>query len=319
MLGIIQFIMGHSIGLSVIGESYVSYETSGVAKIIIDGAKHIRAYGTFPHPNILAGFLLIPIFVIFGRFVSISRFREYSTNDKWLSSSWLRTEKNTTISHETNFLPKSKSVLSILLLINLAGLGVTFSRSAILGLVFGLIFYAFHVNRIKQMASIFIPTLILLITLSIPAINFLNKHSSIFSSQTLEERKVFENVSHETIYSHPLHGVGIGQFVINEYKLYPNMEGWQYQPEHNSFILIFGELGAIGFILFLLFLIYLITSSKKNMSLTDIVFYCIIISFTFILLFDHYFWDIKIGLITFALGITLSKTGLDSHFFESIS
>lgn len=58
ILGIIQVASGHSVGLSLLGESMVSTQTVGAAKVAIAGQEFLRAYGTFPHPNILAGYLV---------------------------------------------------------------------------------------------------------------------------------------------------------------------------------------------------------------------------------------------------------------------
>ncbi|MEK9151696.1 MAG: O-antigen ligase family protein [Patescibacteria group bacterium] len=60
---ILQFISQKSIGLSVLKESIFSVYDPGVAKIIINGDVFIRAYGLFPHPNILGGFLAISLLV----------------------------------------------------------------------------------------------------------------------------------------------------------------------------------------------------------------------------------------------------------------
>ncbi len=43
------------------GESTVYPHLPGIAKIVVDNEKFIRAYGTFPHPNLLGGFLIISI------------------------------------------------------------------------------------------------------------------------------------------------------------------------------------------------------------------------------------------------------------------
>jgi hypothetical protein len=61
IIGIFQFMTQGSIGLGWIGESLISPETSGVAKFNLGSHTLIRAYGTFPHPNIFAGFLMSAI------------------------------------------------------------------------------------------------------------------------------------------------------------------------------------------------------------------------------------------------------------------
>lgn len=61
LIGIGQFLLQHSVGLFWLRESLIGPDIPGVAKIIIGGQKYIRIYGLFPHPNILAGFLLLSI------------------------------------------------------------------------------------------------------------------------------------------------------------------------------------------------------------------------------------------------------------------
>ena len=43
------------------GESTVYPHLPGIAKMVMDNEKFIRAYGTFPHPNLLGGFLILSI------------------------------------------------------------------------------------------------------------------------------------------------------------------------------------------------------------------------------------------------------------------
>lgn len=64
LIGGIQVITQKSIGLKLLGESLVSPETLGVAKINLFGETFIRAYGTFPHANILAGYALIALVLL---------------------------------------------------------------------------------------------------------------------------------------------------------------------------------------------------------------------------------------------------------------
>ncbi|MCK4891800.1 MAG: hypothetical protein KAS78_03980, partial [Candidatus Pacebacteria bacterium] len=63
LIAIYQFIAQHSVFTSPIlakitGESIIGPQIPGVAKVLVDGDKIVRAYGAFPHPNILGGFLI---------------------------------------------------------------------------------------------------------------------------------------------------------------------------------------------------------------------------------------------------------------------
>jgi O-antigen ligase len=59
VLGVIQFKRGSSLGLSFLGESQVVSGMAGSSFVELSGEVFLRAYGTFPHPNVLGGFLLV--------------------------------------------------------------------------------------------------------------------------------------------------------------------------------------------------------------------------------------------------------------------
>lgn len=63
ILGILQFLKGSSLGLYFLGESNVVSGMLGSSYIDIQGESYLRAYGTFPHPNILAGWFILMFFI----------------------------------------------------------------------------------------------------------------------------------------------------------------------------------------------------------------------------------------------------------------
>jgi len=309
LLGIAQFIHNGSLGLHFLGESIIGPNIDGVAKIIISSEKHVRAYGTFPHPNILAGFLLVPLFILIAELISrkLPFLRKKQTG--------LISRQ---VSHETFLSYFPGWILSTALLLTLLGFGLTFSRSAFLGLFIGLASYfvwiAFSWRSIKVSKIIFkfLPLFILIVAL---AIIILINNTSFFSNQSLEERQLYQIVSYETISGHPIMGVGIGQFILNEYNINPKLESWRYQPVHNIYLLVFSELGIIGLILLLLWIFSILEwGSNKNRNtdllLTRILYCCIILSFLIISPFDHYFWDIKLGTFIFALPLIILSAEL---------
>jgi O-antigen ligase len=291
---IAQFIHNESLGIQFLGESVFGSETSGIAKIIIEGEKHVRAYGTLPHPNILAGFLMIPIFILCYELLM-----RYS----------LIAKSNINVSRGT-ILQKIPSWLAIIFLIFIIiAFILTFSRSAYISLLIGLLILIIFLKKHLQINTLFLFSLIFaMFTLSmIVYLNPVLRNSiSIFSQQSLKERKVFNNVARETISAHPLIGVGLGQFVVEEFIKHPAREGWQYQPAHNIYLQIFCELGCIGLIEFLIIIIMFFgqgmgRKASFRTALTCSVFCCIALCFLLIALFDHYFWDLKIGMIMFTI------------------
>lgn len=293
IIGIAQFIHNKSLGIRWLGESFLGPNVDGVAKIMIAGEKHVRAYGTLPHPNILAAYLLIPIFILLTILINGAHYERHLSN------------KVSRVTFDF-MLPKWLSL--ILLIIITTGFCLTFSRSAFLSLSIGIIIYLLRqkhfLNRINYRALIFFLPIILITFYLVHSLNIV----SIFSKQSLSERNIFQNVARETISSNPIAGLGIGQFVYHEYINNPSLAGWQFQPVHNTYLLIVSEIGIIGLIIFLAWILSVIEQGRirsLNISgnLTSPVFCCIMISFLIILIFDHYFWDIKVASIIFTIPI----------------
>jgi hypothetical protein len=324
LLGIAQFVQNSSLGFRFLGESILGSNIEGVAKIIISNEKHIRAYGTFPHPNILAGFLIIPLFLLLREIISRRLIPLYKgetergsgTNFHNLTPnlSLLRRGRLNNVSHETFLWFIPRSALIVILLITGIGFGLTFSRSAFLGLFVGLATYFFWIIfpwRSFKKSKVNFRYLVLPILVSSLIIIILMNKTSFFSNQSLQERQLYEIVSYETISNHPLRGVGAGQTVINTYYAHPNLKSWQYQPVHNIYLLMFSELGISGFVFFLLWIFSIMNwvNGEKNGSarvlLTNIVFYCMVFSFLIISLFDHYFWDIRQGTVIFVIPLII--------------
>jgi len=61
IIGILQFKNGSSLGLNFLGESQVVSGMQGSSFVTLGGEVFLRAYGTFPHPNLFAGYLLYSI------------------------------------------------------------------------------------------------------------------------------------------------------------------------------------------------------------------------------------------------------------------
>ncbi len=59
LLAILQFLKGGTLGLWILGERSFTLTTPGIAKFDFFGLQFLRPYATFPHPNVLAGYLLI--------------------------------------------------------------------------------------------------------------------------------------------------------------------------------------------------------------------------------------------------------------------
>lgn len=64
LLATSQFIKGGTLGLWILGERTFTISTPSIAKFDFYGSQFLRPYATFPHPNVLAGFMIIGILLI---------------------------------------------------------------------------------------------------------------------------------------------------------------------------------------------------------------------------------------------------------------
>ena len=349
IIGIIQFTIQQSIGLFWLKESIISPIIPGVAKVILNGHTYIRAYGLFPHPNILGGFLALSIIttLLYLKLFHVEQFNKNISSKNNCSTpacpvgrwnNWIKWVRN---------VPRGTFLMRFTILIQCTALILTFSKSAIFGLSLGL-FYVFHqthnnnvprgtlftkfktfismfhvehfARKLALIASIFI----LLFILIKPEIN------SLFI-KSLQERELYLNVSYATFISHPLVGIGTAQFVPNMTIIY-TLPSWQYQPVHNVFLLILNEFGIFfmfGFIYFIYKMFHARPhryakrfgqvehfNTKEDINVPRGTFIrlkthtrAILLSFIFIMLFDHYFWDIQQGqiLLWLLLGLLVSQ------------
>lgn len=72
LISLVQFLTGKSTGglLWFLGERSFSLNTPGISLFTIFGQEFLRPYGTFPHPNVLAGFLLVSLLLLLDKKLS---------------------------------------------------------------------------------------------------------------------------------------------------------------------------------------------------------------------------------------------------------
>lgn len=128
ILGVIQFKRGSSLGINFLGESEIVSGMMGSSFVELSGQVFLRAYGTFPHPNVLGGFLLL------GVFLGIYLYKE------------------------------RKLVGTLLIMISFLSMIFTFSRiSILLGVVVILVFIAKEVlfKKTGSLFNIYLPPLLM--------------------------------------------------------------------------------------------------------------------------------------------------------------
>ncbi|MEA1926079.1 MAG: O-antigen ligase family protein [Patescibacteria group bacterium] len=293
IITLFQFSVQHSLNLKLLGESVIAPNILGVAKFEFASQKFIRAYGTFPHPNILGFFLLLSLAC--GIWIIIRY--------------W----------HKKNYLSKVTLVLGSLFII--AGILLSYSRSIILSsfILLSIILtahrkkiastYRFYCSKLKinPMFQGVVALIAVFATLFI-AFNLLVPRLCIrecAGDTSISLRMIYNEFACAIIANHPFAGIGPGNFVPYLKDKFPqNFDPWEFQPSHNMYLLITAETGLLGLVAFLIVIASTILRSRIKFNniiknpFTIIFFLILLISFV-----DHYFWTLPQGQMLFWLSL----------------
>lgn len=206
-LSTIQLISKHSLQgiFYFFGERSLSLSTPGVAKAALNGIEILRPYGTFSHPNSLAGFYLLLYFFIL-------------TNKKFNSNPLL---KNAVLLICTIlvFFSFSKATIAVFLIFNLIYLWRNFLKKAC------------RICIISRITVIVILSFIFLRAQTDPL--------------TLQKRIILMQKALTIIKQHLLFGIGIGNYLIAQDQFSQDFADLLNQPVHNVFLLFVSETGII--------------------------------------------------------------------------
>ena len=266
-----------------LGMSGQSAKDLGVSVVEFGIERWLRAYGSFPHPNILGGLLALSFLAII-----------YLT---------FRIEHK----YHKLFLILSSSLIS---------LGVLFSYSRSGWLVFSLMFIIGFIFIQKQ-GNIFVKKfsrwlwlyiLILMAVFAIATLPIIKTRLNLgptaerLEIKSSQDRLAGWREGFAIFNQHRLFGAGLGQYAFVGSDLIPAVKGWDIEPTHNTYLLALAELGAIGFILLVVlfyYIIYLLRQSKNGLVWLGFV------GFNILLFFDHYFWTAAMGIYWFFLFLAL--------------
>ncbi len=208
-LAVAQVYLGHYVGgiMYYLGERMVSVGSPGIALGSFMDQVVLRAYGTFSHPNVLAGYAVISLLIIL--IINRKKFENLRIYDLRLLSPLL---------------------LTTLLVI------LTQSRSAALTL-FGIIIPFYLIKNIKYSLIYFV--VILSTTYYLPSL-IIPPRSDLSSSG----RITLQNLSFSVARSFPVFGTG-AQSSISTYPSVDSSVRL-LQPDHNSFTLFLSWSGIFG-------------------------------------------------------------------------
>jgi hypothetical protein len=274
VVGILQFWLGETIGglFTYLGERTFSLSTPGIALVQINGIDYLRAYSIFPHPNALAGYIVVSLFFLLsGGFNKNKYFGIYIT-------------------------------------LAFVCFALTFSLSAVIGL---LICFAFYVSAWRGVAvlstTIWISCITIILSLTMPLVSgFLINNNYSFSNNIMERLSLSVSAG-ELLSNNFLFGTGLNTFIPN---LRATVSGGGLplllQPVHNIFLLAASETGVVG----LLGLSYIIYAGIRKLFKYKNTFYLLTIVFIVTTgFFDHYWLTIQQNLLLMGLvfGTALSK------------
>ncbi|MFH1611790.1 MAG: O-antigen ligase family protein [bacterium] len=294
-IAILQYAKQHSLGLKYLAESPLNTEIGGVAKIVVGGVKMLRVYGVFPHPNILAAFLLVNILFLY----------------------YIWTTKKHTFT--------KNCLLMIAYFVFLFSLLLTFSRTIIaITLIVSIIYFIFSFVKAKKNKDISLMkrTIFILFVLIILCSVFVNLAKpeifSRFKISSTEESITLRNFYNETalinIADYPFIGLGLGNFVWNMRSFLSLLADWTHQPVHNIYLLIASEVGLFGLSVFLFFIFSLVRNmivfvkKQKNDYFIILTLFFIIFSLLSIGLMDHFLWTLQQGQLILWLFLGLVAT-----------
>lgn len=283
LLAIAQTFLGHSVGGPwwFLGERFFTGDMPGVARSLICVPGYgcqlwLRPYATFPHPNVLGGFLVISLYLLCV----------------WRLPHWFRLT-----SHQR------------ILFLSSTGLGVvtlflTFSRSAWLAGV-GLLLVA-----IRLTPSIYYKKILfgLWIFLCLGIVLYLSKITT--GDESIVARSELNTVALKLWQKSPFIGIGLGNYVVALPSLITVRSVYFLQPVHNIYLLVLSETGAVGSILCLLLIRKAVSNKREAKSKTKnwshVACLMPFVTLLFLGLFDHYFLTLQQGqlLASLLLGLT---------------
>ncbi|MCW1888027.1 MAG: hypothetical protein KIH67_000520 [Candidatus Moranbacteria bacterium] len=277
-IAILQFFAQRDVYLYFLGESHLQIGSQNIATINFFGDKILRAYGLFPHPNVLAAFLLLTLTMAF-------LFRDFfvSRETKW--------SRLTSMFHV-----KQLGIFFISI-----ALFLTFSKVA---LILGGILYLLSVSREtkEKYRNMFHVKHLILAIVIFGIIIFLNQKS-------FNERE-FSLIEYAKTNAVTFFGNGIGtSYFYQELSLKASMNPWVMQPVHSGLLIVLGELGIFGLLVYTyLFLGVLFSSSKKMFHVKQRCGSQLMIVFILILaLGDHYFFTLPQGIFLFWIFLALGS------------
>jgi O-antigen ligase len=287
ILAIVQFFLQRSVGglLYFFGERSFSAQTPGIANASLSGSLVLRPYATFPHPNVLGGFLAAVITVtIYWGLHPILQKKDMNKNALFILGG---------------------------IFLSLMALLLSMSRSAILAFFLVMMFYVLRMKTMRK--NILTGGIILLLISALVLILF--DLSPRFLELKITDESVVSRITQiaqamRTIDSYPLFGVGLQNYLIQLGKMESKYQ--ILQPVHNVFFLVWSEMGIVGVLCMVIFFVWLFKRIKDDPFLVREGKFALFFLIIFLGMFDHYLYTLHQGrmLLSLLIAFIISRFSL---------
>lgn len=282
ILGLLEFVFQYVPGSALLGMASQDPMVLGTSVVAVGGVRWLRAYGSFPHPNMYGAFLAFGLIFI---------------------TDWL-----TTALRENN---RRASWLALLIfIITCLGLAVSTSRAAVLGVIFGLMVFFGRCYQLdaqlakKVLLRVGAAVIIVLgtITMVLPDVWATRlRGDSRLEEQSIQDRTTAYAQSWQIFKEHPLFGTGLGNYTTTLEKMSPGRPSYWYQPVHNAYVLLFVELGLVGSLLLAYMLRRQVVSAWPLLRASRPILSAVIVAVFVLASVDHYLWSLHSGLLFWLL------------------
>ncbi len=305
-LGLVQVFIGETGASTWLGLAARDAQRLGDAVLVLfEGERVLRAYGTFPHPNIFGGYLAVGLLTTLGL-----RSRYYA---------------------ERAGPSPATTALAIIACVLGFGLLLTASRSALLGLLLGggLTMLARRwpwrwagpsPAPTAMLIAIGVVGLALGASLLAPALA-----SSLRGGGALEDRSLSERADQYREWPDTMEGldwlIGSGprSYVFTLATIHSDRGVWEYQPIHNVPLLVLSEIGLLGLIALIVWVVTLDYQNFARFPNREAAYAHGLGKVLFVIIFfDHYLWSSWAGLTLVAcVAALMLRLGEDKSLDET--
>ena len=212
-----------------LGERRFDFNTIGIAQMSVVNTGLVRAYGTFSHPNSLAGFLLVGLVW-------------------WIRNKPLSPDKSGQLPLKKGAVLEKIKWWGVFWL-GLMGIFLTGSRT-IWFLTLGVMCFWFWQNDWKirnKIKFVVLGLILILFLLKLVDFNYpLGNFFGGWDENGMIKRGQLNLAAIEMIRQSPWVGVGLGNYLANLPNVLKNNHTFWLQPVHNIFLLLVSEVGILG-------------------------------------------------------------------------